>query len=197
MVRFASWLGVMIAVCGGLLGGVTRAQGDPGAICVITFDDANANGVPDAGEGPLAGVNVNLSTGGAIIATHITTGDAAPYCFEDLLRGEYTVIFTDAPTHRFTTPRQGTFALDFGQRLTIDPVGAVPVPLARMREDLLAQRAEDSTSEPLDSATRLLLATVGSVMVMLGMITLGGVVWMLLNRKPRVRPPQHIRPPDR
>lgn len=198
MKRFVRWLGVALALWGGVLASVAHTQGDPGAICVSTFEDANANGARDAGESPLAGMNVNLATGGAIIATHITTGDAAPYCFEDLMRGEYTIVFTDAPTHQITTPRQGTFALDYGQRLTIDPVGAVPVALADVRAQLVAEsRAGSSASDPLDTGTRLLLATVGSVMVMLGMISLGGILWLLLNRKPRVRPPEHIRPPDR
>ena len=46
------------------------AQAETGTIRVTTFADANANG-QRADEGPLAGVNVNLATGGVIIATHI------------------------------------------------------------------------------------------------------------------------------
>ena len=84
----------------------SAAQAETGVICVATFADRNANGLRDEGEGPLAGVNVNLSTGGAIIATHITEEGETEYCFERLLRGIYTVTFTESPLYRITTPRE-------------------------------------------------------------------------------------------
>ena len=98
------------------------AQTETGAICVSTFADTNGNGIRDPGEGLLPGVNVNLSTGGVIIATHIITPDETQYCFESLLTGIYTVTFTDSPMYRTTTANEGTFALDSGQRLIVKPV---------------------------------------------------------------------------
>lgn len=180
-----------------------QQQPPPGAICVSTFSDANGNGLQDAGEGILPGINVNLSTGGAIIATHITTADdSGGYCFENLLRGEYRVQFTDAPTHTFTTPRAGTFALDSGERLTIDPVGALAAPVDSVRATVTARDTARDSGEPLDSGTRLLLATVGSMLVMLFMIGLG-VVYLGVTGRRRTRParagavppPQDIAPP--
>lgn len=185
-------IGSVLLACMGWLPAVAAQQPQTGAICVTTFADANENGIQDAGESALAGVNVNLSTGGAIIATHITTDSTEGYCFENLLRGQYAVMFTDAPTYRFTTPREGAFALDAGERLTIDPVGAVPVPVDTVRATLTARSANQTTGEPLDSSTRLLLATVGSVMVMLFMIGLGIVVLGLMGRRRNNPPP----PPD-
>lgn len=152
------------------------AQVETGTICVATFADANANGLRDADEGPLAGVNVNLATGGVIIATHILAEDEAEYCFENLLRGVYTVSFTDSPLYRITTAREGTFALDATQRLTLDPFGAFHVGAEGLRAEVVAQAAAASEDEPLDTSTRLLLATVGATMVMLFMIGLGAVV---------------------
>jgi len=123
-------------------------------------------------------VNVNLATGGVIIATHVTAEGESEYCFENLLRGVYTVSFTDSPLYRITTAREGTFALDARQRLTLDPFGAFPVGAEGLRAEVVAQAAAASEDEPLDTPTRLLLATVGATMVMLLMIGLGAVLIM-------------------
>ncbi len=178
------------------------AQVQTGTICVATFADANANGLREADEEPLAGVNVNLATGGVIIATHITDEGESEYCFENLLRGVYTVSFTDSPLYRITTAREGTFALDATQRLTLDPFGAFPVGAEGLRAEVVAQAAA-SEDEPLDTPTRLLLATVGATMVMLFMIGLGAVVlglrdWRSQRRRAARVPlpsPDLLRPP--
>lgn len=170
------------------------AQAETGVICVATFADLNANGLRDVGEGPLAGVNVNLSTGGAIIATHITEEGETEYCFERLLRGVYTVSFTESPLYRITTPREGTFALDAGQRLTIDAFGAFPIGPAGLRAEMIAQAEAAQTDEPLDTSTRLLLATGGAAVVMMFMVGLGAVTLGLLDwRRQRRQRRQRLR----
>jgi hypothetical protein len=182
----------------GIAAGHGAAQTTSGTLCVSTYADANANGVRDDGEGPLAGVNVNLETGGAIIATHVTEPGEEQYCFANLLTGTYTVTFTDAPTYRLTTANTGTFALDAGQRLTIDPLGAVPVPLADLRAVVAAQLEADDADKPLDSSTRLLYSTAGAMIVMLFLIGLGAVILGLRDRRRPGRPippPPDIRPP--
>lgn len=179
------------------------AQAETGTICVTTFADADANGLHEADEGPLAGVNVNLATGGVIIATHVTAEGETEYCFENLLRGVYTVSFTDSPLYRITTAREGTFALDARQRLTLDPFGAFPVGAEGLRAEVVAQAAAASEDEPLDTPTRLLLATVGATMVMLFMIGLGAVILGLRDWRSQRRraarvpppPPDLLRPP--
>jgi len=194
-------VGVLLASRGSA--GGAAAQVETGTICVATFADANANGLRDADEGPLAGVNVNLATGGVIIATHILAEDEAEYCFESLLRGVYTVSFTDSPLYRITTAREGTFALDATQRLTLDPFGAFHVGAEGLRAEVVAQAAAASEDEPLDTSTRLLLATVGATMVMLFMIGLGAVVLGLRDWRSQRRraarvplpPPDLLRPP--
>lgn len=187
------------------------AQAETGVICVATFADLNANGLRDEGEGSLAGVNVNLSTGGAIIATHITEEGETEYCFERLLRGIYTVSFTENPLYRITTPREGTFALEAGQRLTIDAFGAFPIGPAGLRAEMIAQAQAAQRDEPLDTSTRLLLATGGAAVVMMFMVGLGAVTLGLLDwrrqrrlrrqrqRRPLVPPPptDWLRPPGR
>ncbi len=171
------------------------AQAETGTICVTTFADADANGLHEADEGPLAGVNVNLATGGVIIATHVTAEGETEYCFENLLRGVYTVSFTDSPLYRITTAREGTFALDARQRLTLDPFGAFPVGAEGLRAEVVAQAAAASEDEPLDTPTRLLLATVGATMVMLFMIGLGAVILGLRDWRSQRRRAARVPPP--
>lgn len=175
-----------------------QAQTGAGAICVATFADLNGNGARDPGEGPLAGVHVTLATGGVIIATHLTTEGEDSYCFENLLRGSYTISFTDAPIYRTTTPREGTFALDAGQRLLLDPFGAVPIPPEALRAEALARwQAAQPADTPLPSSTRLFLATAGALLVMMLMIGIGAVILGLLSfRRSPLEPPE-IAPPPR
>lgn len=180
------------------------AQAETGAICVAAFADSNGNGLRDPDEGALVGVNVNLSTDGAIIATHVTTADAPQYCFESLLPGIYTVTFTDSPTYRATTSNEGTFALDGGQRLTINDFGAAPIPPDALRAEVAAQiAAAEPDEEPLDTSVRLLLSTVGSMVVMIFLIGVGAIIFGLSDSRrkrpsnwPAPPPPTQIRPPE-
>jgi hypothetical protein len=183
------------------------AQAETGLICISTFSDTNGNGQRDADEGALAGVNVNLATGGVIIATHLVAVGETQYCFENLLTGIYTVTFTDSPMHRATTASEGTFALESGQRLMINEFGAVPVPVDRLRAEVAAQvAAAQEPDQPLETSTRLMLATVGSMVAMIFMVGIGAVVLGLLSgRKAKraeswpalVAPPPVIKPPAR
>jgi hypothetical protein len=180
-----------------------RAQTPVGAICVATFADSNGNGMRDPGEDMLPGVNVNLATGGVIIATHIIAPGETQYCFENLLTGIYTVTFTDSALYRITTANEGTFPLDVGQRLMINDFGAFPV--TNLRTEVAAQiAAAREPDKPLESSTRLMLATVGSMVVMLFMVGIGAVILGLSSgRRPAkkaarlkaVPPPKVIEPP--
>lgn len=162
------------------------AQSDTGAICISTFADLNGNGQPDANETILAGVNVNLTTAGTIIATHVTTEGEESYCFENLAVGVYTLTFTDSPTYRTTTANEGTYALEAGQRLTINPFGAVPVPPENLRAVVAASHTP--AEEPLEQSVRLLMSLAASLIVMLFMIGVGAIILGMLNSKRRRRP---------
>ncbi len=178
-----------------------RAQGDPGAICISTFADLNANGAADDGETVLAGVNANLATGGVIIATHITTAGEEQYCFENLLPGVYTLTFTDSPTYHPTTSTEGTFALSAGQRLGINAFGAVPVAPEDLRSEVVAKVAASEPDESLAPSSRLVVSGIASMVVMLFMIAVGAVVLgMSSRRKAARRPPSNptnMTPPSR
>ena len=166
------------------------AQAAPGAICVATYADTNGNGNYDPDlEGPLVGVNVNLATQGQIIATHIS-GEADEYCFENLQPGVYTVTFAESLTYRPTTANAITFELPPNtERMAITAFGAVPVPVENLRAEAAARSPQAETGEePLDTSARLLLATTGSMAVMIFMIGVGAVILGTAGGSRRRRP---------
>jgi uncharacterized repeat protein (TIGR01451 family) len=59
-------------------------------ICGFKFYDANANGVWDAGEPPVAGFKIELYSGATLLYTAFTAPDGS-YCFDGLDAGTYTV----------------------------------------------------------------------------------------------------------
>ena len=63
-----------------------------GTITGLKFDDANGNGVQDAGESGVAGVTINLfaADGGALVAT-TTTGADGTFTFSSVAPGDYQV----------------------------------------------------------------------------------------------------------
>ncbi|MEM6312444.1 MAG: FG-GAP-like repeat-containing protein, partial [Planctomycetota bacterium] len=67
----------------------------PGSISGTKFEDLNANGTQDPGEGPLAGVTIylDLNDNAALDPeeTQTTTAADGSYTFSDLQRGDYTV----------------------------------------------------------------------------------------------------------
>jgi len=201
-------LGVLLAALAPGAAARIGAQPVPGAICVATFADLNGNAIRDEGEPPLAGVTVNLSTGGQVIATHVMAEGEAQYCFENLATGAYTITFQSDPATRSTTANEGTFNLDEGQRLTITDYGAVPASATTAQADLVAETSavvlETTTDEAaLRQPVRLAISAAGAVAVMVFMLGVGAIVLGVrgLGPRRRARPapryPQHYPPPPR
>ena len=86
-----------------------------------TWIDANANGIQDAGEAPLAGVIVQLmNAAGTAVATDaqgnpvpsVTTDATGHYFIGNLLAGSYSAKFTLPSGYAFTSSGAGTSATD-------------------------------------------------------------------------------------
>jgi LPXTG-site transpeptidase (sortase) family protein len=84
------------------------------------FDDANANGLQDAGETALSSVTVELKNNvGSVIAT-ATTNISGGYSFPNLAAGMYTVTETDPAGYISTTLNNVTVNLSAGTSVTIN-----------------------------------------------------------------------------
>jgi uncharacterized repeat protein (TIGR01451 family) len=84
-------------------------------ICGFKFYDANANGVWDAGEPPVAGFKIELYSGATLLYTAFTAPDGR-YCFDGLDAGIYTVKEV-LPSGSWipTTPTSITVTLESGE----------------------------------------------------------------------------------
>ena len=74
-----------------------------GAICVVTFEDHNGNGVQDPADGRLSGALITVSDERGIVAEYLTTGFDEPYCFRGLPPGHYFVSEVNPGGYRSTT----------------------------------------------------------------------------------------------
>jgi len=146
---------------------LAHAQETGSSICVLAFEDANENGVRDAGEVPLSGISAHLAIETDIIfQTYISDAENRPHCFEGLPNGVYNLYFADSVSHRATTQNSAAISLEGTQRVRVE-FGAVS----------LSPFAESSTTDPTDkqlaTTERLLIAALGSVVLMIFMFGFG------------------------
>ncbi|MEF3273474.1 MAG: carboxypeptidase regulatory-like domain-containing protein, partial [Chloroflexus sp.] len=83
---------------------------NPASLGNYVWFDANVNGIQDAGETGVAGVRVRLFRLDSSTPVQTTTTDSNGfYQFDNLLPGEYYVVFDNLPANRsFTRPNQGS-----------------------------------------------------------------------------------------
>jgi hypothetical protein len=85
------------------------------SIHAIAFNDANANGLLDSGEPGLAGLAVDLLSGGVVIDTQTTDATGSAVFGETLDPGDYQLrCGTPAGTWTFTTPNPYPLTLTAG-----------------------------------------------------------------------------------
>jgi LysM repeat protein len=63
-----------------------------GTLCVVAFDDQNANGYRDSGERLLPGVTIAVMRDQLALGSYTTDGASEPYCFSGLEAGSYRVM---------------------------------------------------------------------------------------------------------
>jgi hypothetical protein len=104
-----------------------------GSICVTLYNDANGNGVLDAGEGLVAGGTFSLLdlTASTTLQTYTTDGASEPHCFEGLPSGNYRITSTLPAGFKATTRADwdlnllaaSSASLDFGAQSTGEAAG--------------------------------------------------------------------------
>ncbi|NDJ86993.1 MAG: hypothetical protein GYB66_14025 [Chloroflexi bacterium] len=164
--------------------GEPRAQeGEPvNRVCMLVFNDLNENGQREEGEELIAGIDINLRVdqSDAIIETVITT-DEDFVCFGDLGIGAYRIQLVPGPHYRPTTAIElGPAFVDRGNRvwaefgaITLDPFTS---------DAVLPNYVTDEDELTLDQEVRVLLAILGTGMVVLFMIGMGAIVLGVTRR---------------
>lgn len=112
-----------------------------GRICILSYDDRNANGLRDPGEALLTNGVFTVSDPTHAVGAYTTNGLSEPYCFDNLLPGYYYVAELNPPGYESTTydtwgialGSGSAFNLEFGNRrapskLTADAPSLSPSP---------------------------------------------------------------------
>lgn len=148
---------------------------ETGQICTALFEDNNADGLRQDGEGLLAGGLLNIS--GQTSNSHTTDGVSEPFCFSDLAAGDYLISVDPPAGYRLSSIAQMPLTLSGGSEITLSfgAVKAEPEPEAPVEEE------SGSGGINLSGRTGLLIGAAGLGAVLL----LGGVVALvvLFSRK--------------
>ncbi len=92
-----------------------------GTLCLFAYDDANADGLRDPGEEPVAGAKFTVVDGqGAAVAEYVSTDDTAPHCIPDLTPGSYSVSVQPASNTTATSDERWGVPLTSGSKVNID-----------------------------------------------------------------------------
>jgi hypothetical protein len=152
--------------------------GTSSMVCVLAYEDVNENSARESGELPLPGINVTLAVEtDVIVQRYITTQDNSPFCFEGLTPGvSYTLYFDESANHRATTKNiSDPFALDAGARVRVE-FGAVSESALLAPDSPEAIEQANSVGGQLETTNRLLVAALGSVIMMIFMFGFGIVL---------------------
>lgn len=162
------------------LAGLPADIGIANEVCVTVYNDVDRNGVQEDDEPILEAFDVYLLSDNIIIATKRTSLSEAT-CFVGLEEGAYRVRIPQTARHLMTTRADAapTF-VGVGSRYNV-AFGVIQID--PFTEDaLLPGLAPDSGELSLDAETRLLLAIMGSGIVILLMIGVGSVGYALFKR---------------
>ncbi len=162
----------------------------PGAICVIVYQDTNQNGVRDPGEEVLTDINVSLMVGSNIVIANYVTNQREPFCFNNLAPQQYTLGLS-SPFYQPFDPAPVTFMLGAGGRYTHE-FGVVPVKASAATPDPILY-------VPLTVPVRLGMSTAGALGMMALFSGLGLMIYGLFlhRRLPRLKDvmPEWAAPP--
>lgn len=184
---------ILVAIAMLLAGSVVSAQ-TGGQFCVRSFEDRNGNGTLDSGEPLLTGgISVNLlNTENVVVASALLadapTAAQGVVCFQFLAPGEYSIAVT-SPDYQPTTDSLFSTTIGEGTLPTVVAFGGKRI----VSDEAAASPAAGVSASPLDEELiqRVVLALLGALLVMAGMIVLGALIYLLFfrNRGPAYRQP--------
>lgn len=171
-----------------------------GRVCVNAFDDRNANGVHDADEGYMAGITFQVANTETMIGQAISAGTADPYCFEEVLPGSYQVVqllpgrleMTTASAAAINVEVGKTVGLEFGSRLVLPGMSSTDTSSPDTVSSESATAVADASTNVTPASETTATATndgpglgsyLGLGVLVVGVILLGGLLFMLLRRQ--------------
>ncbi|MCL4869615.1 MAG: LysM peptidoglycan-binding domain-containing protein [Anaerolineae bacterium] len=175
----------------------TPAPPQGGAICLKAYDDANQNGLHDAGEGLRPGVAFTVTNADTqtVASNYITDATTDVYCLEGLTAGSYLITRSKGENERMTTPDNWavsiadgtTTSLSFGSFVdTSAPVAVADTStLSAAAESAAAGQgalteAQNNTQETGSSG---LITGIVIVVVILAVLLLVGVLAVILGAR--------------
>jgi hypothetical protein len=91
----------------------------PTAICLLAFEDLDANGRFDPGDPLQEAVAFTIFNETAVVANYITDGFSEPHCVEGLPPGDYNVTRSLSSGYQPTTPGDMAITLGWGDRVDL------------------------------------------------------------------------------
>lgn len=155
-----------------------------GQVCVMMFEDANMNRIPDQDEEALAGGLIVLNLGTNEVG-RFEPDDEQPFCFDELEPGDYVAAGTAPEGYGLTTPTQLRLRVQAGSALNVQFGAAQGVTVAeRPPADAGGLAPETVPVTPEDDDDNQLLRISGLILFGLAGLTLvGGLGTMLFLRR--------------
>jgi hypothetical protein len=102
-----------------------------GTICVGAFNDANADGQRNEGEGLVADAAIQIARDGAVVSTYITDGASEPFCVELTEPGSYQLTIYPPAGFVATTEDNWAVSIANGESYTVSfGLGEAPAAVA-------------------------------------------------------------------
>ncbi len=93
--------------------------GDAAQVCISLYEDVNADRVQETAEVSLPGGVITLTGASGVAGEHAMDTSPEPYCFADLVAGEYTASMQAPQGYGLTTPAQLTVQAIAGAKVNL------------------------------------------------------------------------------
>jgi hypothetical protein len=168
----------------------TETPAPGGTICVNAFDDANANGRYDEGEGYMGSVTFTIATSTELAAQGVSSGSATPLCFDGLAAANYIITqivpgaleMTTAPSTNISLNEGDVVGVEFGSRIRSDVVATDATEVSELSDSTPDGSSETDESSSQGSVSPL---AIGGLLLLIAAVILIGVVIYLLLRQPK------------
>ena len=155
----------------------TSTEAGAGTVCIMLFNDANGNGIYDAGEGLVANGKFSLldMSNSNTTATYITDGASEPHCFKNLPGGAYRINLTVPTGYKATTRADWDLTLAAGATADLQ-FGAQSSGTATAGDT-------PGSTDNSDNTGRLVRALLAAAGVVLLLIAAGVAGFLVLTRR--------------